>query len=326
MKIRFMRSVFVCLIIVSLLILPAFIQAEDQKIRVVAEDTNVRIKPDLRSDIIASPAVGMVFDVERKIGEWYEIVFPSSAGISITGYVHEIYVEIFVEEEEPLPKFFISLSGMYSSVQAGYDYEYKFLDYWGTPATIYDSIENSSAVGFNIGFGFFVIPNIEITAGADLCFTSLSGKYGYDLQNWHPPYDIAYDEVLTDAKFTEIIFNFGANFHPITTGVIRPYVGGGISYIMAKMDLLDTFNRDWGWDIYGFWVDLYDVLTTKESINKLGFNVKAGINFAVSRNIFIFSEGRYIIAKTTVVHHWVNENIDIDLGGISIIVGAKIGF
>lgn len=325
MKIKFNGKVFVSLIIVSLLVLPAFIQAEGQKIRVVAEDTNVRIKPDLRSDIIASPAVGTVFDVEKKIGEWYEIVFSSSAGISITAYVHEIYVEIVIEEEMPLPNFFVSLGGMYSSVQAGYNYTYKFSDY-GSPATIYDSIENGSAVGFNIGFGFFVLPNIEITASADLCSTSLSGKYGYDLQDWYFPYDIAYTEVLTDAKFTKIIINFGANFHLITTGMIRPYVGGGISYIMGKIDLLDIFSRTWGWDIDTFWTHMYDVSTTIESLNKLGFNVKAGINFAVSRNIFIFSEGRYIIAKKTVVHHFTNENIDIDLGGVSIIVGAKIGF
>ena len=331
MKIKFNGSVFVSLIIISLLVLPAFIQAENQKIKVVAEDTNIRIKPDMKSELIGTPAVGTVFEVEKKIGEWYEITFLSRVGVSITGYIHEIFVEIVVVEEEPPPKFNINLGGLFYLVQAGYDYQYTWTEYSET-AAIYDSVENGNAMGFNLGFGFFVLPYVEITAGMDYLSTSLSGNYGYDLPNEFIYNDIAHDDAPADAKFTEIIFNLGVNLHPVKKGMIRPYVGGGISYIMGKMDLLYSFMVYEDYYLDGtHWVEITEVSTVKESINKLGFNFKAGINFAISRRIFVFSEGRYIIAKKTITHPGTplfgeGQEIEIDLGGVSIIAGVKLGF
>jgi opacity protein-like surface antigen len=66
-------------------------------------------------------------------------------------------------------------------------------------------------------------------------------------------------------------------------------------------------------------------------LNKLGFNVRAGANFQVANNIYIYGEGRYIIAKTTIPHPLLVEidiegdEIDINLGGFSVVLGVKIG-
>jgi opacity protein-like surface antigen len=99
MKIKFYGRAFVSLIIISLFILPTFTHAQKQKIRVVVENANIRMQPNMESEVIENPPVGSVFEVEKKIGEWYEIRFPSKVGLMITGYIHEMLVEL--EEEAP---------------------------------------------------------------------------------------------------------------------------------------------------------------------------------------------------------------------------------
>ena len=358
MKIKSYGKALFSVIIISLFILPTFIQAAKQTIRVVVENASIRLKPEMESDIIENPPVGSVFSVEKKVGEWYEIRFPSTVGILITGYIHEMLVE--VEKETPKPKrvvtpqprrepirpappprmplkpkqamtFNIGLGGLFHLIQAGYDYEYTFIAY-EEQAKISDSLENASGIGFDLGLGFFAIPSVEITAGINYVSKSLAGTYGFDLPNMFIWNDIAHSEATADAKFTAMIFNFGFNFHFMTEGSVRPYAGGGISYVNAKMDLVEdmmyreTFYSDWSHTI-----EITEVQFTEESISKLGFNIKVGANFAISDNIFIFGEGRYIIAKKEIPHPltsqvFEDEVIDIDLGGASFILGVKLGF
>ena len=101
MKIKFYGRVFVGLIIISLFILPIFTYAQKQKIRVVVENASIRSKPSMESEVIGTSSEGIVFEVEKKIGEWYEIKFASRVGVMITGYIHEMLVELEREVPEP---------------------------------------------------------------------------------------------------------------------------------------------------------------------------------------------------------------------------------
>jgi len=102
MKIKFYGRAFVSLVIISLFILPTFTHAQKQKIRVVVENATIRLKPNMENEVIGTPPVGSVFEAERKIGEWYEIRFASRVGVTLTGYVHEMFVEL--EKEVPKPE------------------------------------------------------------------------------------------------------------------------------------------------------------------------------------------------------------------------------
>jgi len=96
---------FFCLVVAFLLILPITAHAEKQKIRVIVENASIRMKPDIQSEAIKSPPLGSLFDVERKVGEWYEIRFPTEVGVLVTGYIHEMFVEVEKEEkEQPEPE------------------------------------------------------------------------------------------------------------------------------------------------------------------------------------------------------------------------------
>ena len=95
------RSLLFYSIIILLLILPAVIQAQQQKrlVEVVAENAKIHAQPDASSEVIQSAAVSQVYDMLRKVGSWYEIQFTTERlGITMTGYIHEKYVKVLGEE------------------------------------------------------------------------------------------------------------------------------------------------------------------------------------------------------------------------------------
>ncbi|NIM91849.1 MAG: outer membrane beta-barrel protein [Candidatus Aminicenantes bacterium] len=357
MRIKFYGRAGLSLIVISLFILPTLVQAEKQKIRVVVENASIRMQPNMESEVIENPPVGSVFEVERKIGEWYEVRYQSKVGVRITGYIHEMLVELEkvapaatrtvtpqrrrepvrptppppMRRQPPKIMFNIGVGGLVHMIQAGYDWEYTFIIY-SEQAAITDMADNATGFGFDAGFGVFPMPNIEITGGLSFVSKSLDATYGFSLPNMFLWDDIATDEIQEQAKYSALMLHFGFNFHPLIEGSVRPYFGGGISYISAKMDMMEdmiyqeTFYSDWTHTI-----ELTEVEWVQESFNKLGFNVRAGANFQVANNIYIYGEGRYIIAKTSIPHPLLEEigvegdEIDIDLGGFSAVLGVKIG-
>jgi len=358
MKIKFYGRAGLSLIIVFLFVLPTLVHAQKQKIRVVVENASIRMQPNMESEVIENPPVGSVFEVERKIGEWYEVRYQSKVGVRITGYIHEMLVEAekvapaparqvtpqprreVVQAPPPPPPmrrqapkvmFNIGVGGLVHMIQAGYDWEHTFIIY-SEQASIQDSVDNATGFGFDAGFGVFPMPNIEITGGLNYVSKSLSAIYGFDLPNMFLWDDIAHAETQEEAKYSALMLNLGFNFHPVIEGSIRPYFGGGISYISAKMDMMqDMTYRETFYSNWTHTIEIVEVDWVQESFNKLGFNVRAGANFQVANNIYIYGEGRFIIAKTSIPHPLLVEadiegdEIDINLGGFSVVLGVKIG-
>lgn len=83
-----------CLFLTAVLVLPASVQAQKQKVKVTLHNASIKIEPKLGSEVLKNPKVGDIFDVEKREGEWFEIVFPSKDGVMITGYIHEMFVEL----------------------------------------------------------------------------------------------------------------------------------------------------------------------------------------------------------------------------------------
>ena len=87
---------------ISLLFLSAvYGQETTTKIKVVTEQSNIRLKPDIGSIIIKQVSQGTVLESTGKQGEWYRLKLASGEGQRATGYVHESTVILL---DRPSPK------------------------------------------------------------------------------------------------------------------------------------------------------------------------------------------------------------------------------
>ncbi len=104
MKQKDMLQGFIFVILVLLLTLPGYSSVQKSTVRVIVENASIRLKPDLQSEIIKTPPLGSVFEVEKKEGDWYEIRVKTELGVSLPGFIHEMYVEsVEAEKTEPAP-------------------------------------------------------------------------------------------------------------------------------------------------------------------------------------------------------------------------------
>lgn len=89
-------------------------QAAGIKLRVTAEQANVRERADIMSPILEQFPEGAVLEAERKEGEWFAVLVERAEGGAVLGYVHESLVTVVdtkpakparderVEETEPV--------------------------------------------------------------------------------------------------------------------------------------------------------------------------------------------------------------------------------
>jgi len=71
------------------------------KLRVTAEQANVREKPDIVSAILQQFPEGATLEAERKEGEWYAVLVEKEGGGFVLGYIHESLVAVI--EPSPAP-------------------------------------------------------------------------------------------------------------------------------------------------------------------------------------------------------------------------------
>jgi len=74
---------------------------ESVKLRVTAEQANIRAEPDIGSRILMQAPATAVFTVIEKQGEWYHIRYIKPTGDSLTGWVHESLVAVVVPAPDP---------------------------------------------------------------------------------------------------------------------------------------------------------------------------------------------------------------------------------
>ncbi len=92
------KTVCVCVSILGLiagLARPAAAQSGETRVKVIVENASLHLKPSVDAEVLEEKiALGTVFDRARKTGEWFEVKYPSKLGVLITGYIHEMYVEV----------------------------------------------------------------------------------------------------------------------------------------------------------------------------------------------------------------------------------------
>ncbi|NQT79442.1 MAG: hypothetical protein HQ555_03490 [Candidatus Aminicenantes bacterium] len=358
-------KVLISFIIAFLLIFPTITHAQKQKIKVMVRDASIRIQPNIDSEIILTPLVGSIFEVEKKIGEWYEIKFSSETGVLITGYIHELFVEVESEivrprqeiipepvktepeyqpqeEARPRGQSRVSLKGggIFTLIPELYSFDYSF-PYRGETFYMWDSVDKNNAFGYEVGLGIYPIPYIEFEGTVTIFSKELTGYYGIDLPSEYYFALSASDEVEAYPTFQKTTFCFGLLIHPVVTGSIRLYFGGGGSYVMGNLEMVDDIISS---EIDEQLIPLHEVTITEvqfvetndlEDVNlsKFGFYGKTGIDFMASENIALYIEGKYVFAKVKEVPYYMLSDLDptaiieeIDLGGIFFSIGLKLIF
>lgn len=358
-------KVLISFIIAFLLVFPTITHAQKQKIKVIVRDASIRMQPNIDSEIILTPLVGSTFEVEKKIGEWYEIKFSSETGVLITGYIHELFVEVEREIVRPRqkiipepvktepeyqpqealrtgakPSICLKGGGIFALIPELYSFEYSS-PYLGETFFLTDYVDSDRTFGFEVGLGLFPVPYIEFEGTLTILSKDLTGYYGVDIPSEYFFNLSADDEVEAYPIFQKKIFCFGLLIHPVVTGPIRLYFGGGGSYAMANLELVDNiyYTETTNFLIPSHEVTITDVdfVETDElediTLSKFGFYGKAGINFMASKNIAFYMEGKYVFAKAMEIPYPMLSKLDldevieeIDLGGIFFSIGLKLIF
>lgn len=89
------RACLLLFLIVSVAGAPflAAAQKAPARVKVIAEQANLREKPDIGSSIVQQIPEGTVLEADRKEGEWYFVRYPLEDGGVIGGWLHESLVE-----------------------------------------------------------------------------------------------------------------------------------------------------------------------------------------------------------------------------------------
>lgn len=353
-------KLIISLVIAFILILPTLSQAQQkQRIKVVLRNASVRMQPNIDSEVILSPPIGSTFEVEQKIGEWYEIKFSSEIGVLITGYINSQFVELIEAEPVPVPKkepvrkpakpaakprppkarptkagikFNIMGGGLFAMLNDMLSGQYSY-PYRSEEFIIEDYLESSSSIGFTGGVGIFVTPSIELTGS----MASIS-KAGWGEIRIEVPSPFRFNDSKEDysddgqylPNIKKTIFSFGINIHPIKSGPIDIYFGGGGSYIKATVELMENVYYTERQDLVlrTHSVEIDRVLVEETEITAFGLHGRAGVNFRASDNLYVFGEGRHIIASADVPSAFDDTYTieGLDLGGTVFLGGIRIVF
>jgi hypothetical protein len=82
-------------------VLGASTEAQTIRLKVVAEQANLRERPDIGSAIVQQIPEGTVLEADKKEGEWYLVRYMLEDGGVIAGYIHESLVTVVGQPQAP---------------------------------------------------------------------------------------------------------------------------------------------------------------------------------------------------------------------------------
>jgi opacity protein-like surface antigen len=316
-------KIIISLIIAFILILPAISHAQKQKIRVVVRNATVRMQPNMESEVILNPPVGSTFEVENKLGDWYEIKFSSEMGVLISGYIHSMFVNVVEEQPAPVPQrqviqqpapqvqaaqrpatkvgFKLKMTGGYGTIGVG-DY-----NTWGEDAQKYmdDLINLAENFGWSgIQEGEFKKINLgmEFEGEAILTFGSVGIGGGFGLLKRDTPSELSVEipdttEIIGGSMEPNIsvLSVYGNLYLFLSPPPLNFYLYGGAALYSGK--ITSTFSEYYEWPA---WQYSYRETSDAEATSKaIGFHAGAGIEFDLSPNLGFFLEAKARFAKLT---------------------------
>lgn len=225
-------------------------------------------------------------------------------------------------------KISISVGGMTSFLGVGFLEVWKGMQIPGGPMDLGESFSDDNAFGFNLGLAIFLTKNIEVAWSVNYLSNNLRKEYYISDMTGYM--ERVYGEKSGESKITELMFCFGLNYYLLSSGKIRPYLGAGIIYINANMNLV----KDIRYSIIGRSIRIDEVYQEKTNIPKLGSCLKFGGDLLIGNIVAVFIEGKYILAEKKILHPFSSKHeefippqyVNIDLGGFSLYTGVKFIF
>lgn len=262
-------------LILALFSMTNSIQGQAQKIRVVVKNASIRISPNMDGEVLNNPNIGSVFDVVKKTDEWFEIKVTSRVGIEVSGYIHEMFVELIGDQPElevkrepdrniidqpPMPAVQRQKKTSLSSefvLMFRYPFGYKLndtsalMDEWSSGAAelIRDDViishQFKNPLGFGVAFnqrflgGLGVQLRLDMNSKAFLTDDSVS-DYTLTWKFYGQSQNSLDDQWPIEGEASLMILSFNVFYKILGLGMVSPHFSGGISYSTGKMKLDTT--------------------------------------------------------------------------------------
>jgi opacity protein-like surface antigen len=324
-------------LVLAALALPAAAQGE--KIKVSVENAALRVKPDMDSEILEENIpLGTIFDVQKKVGEWFEVKYQSKLGVLITGYIHEMYVEVIPGEEgvvpvepapveappqpavrHPAPSY--SLGGPKVEVGLGFgmgfgsfvtetsSYSYN----WG-PFYVLQTVNETgnlshtlkSPMGLGFSLAYYFGQGLGVKVRVDMNFKQDFGDDSVSdyLLTWSwfsgGPYSRDNSWPITgDMSILPISLDIVYKFQ--TEGSFQPYVNAGVSIFTGKLNA-STYTG-WSASLVSGPIQYIDYAAvpleiTDESLSSVGANFGLGVDIFFSPSIAFNLDAAYFLGKS----------------------------
>lgn len=243
------------------------------KLKVVTEQANIRLKPDIGSIIIHQALKGAILESTGKENEWYQVIIKTIEGESAIGYVHEsLVMEVGVppREREKTPEKREKIEEELPKTQAD------------KPVAAAPS---------------FVAPGGRITL-------SLSGgrKYftGGDLNKGSEGLADSYEDDLGitrngDVKPLHLSYIFGGEINFSLSS--KFLVGLGFDYLFGKQESVVKFSKETSSDLF----------TTRPKVE--AYPLRLCLSFFPLPYLYFKSGIEYYFVKSTLYYHFKVEDV-----------------
>lgn len=286
------------------------------RVKVTAEQANLRERPDIGSAVVQQIPEGTVLAADRKEGEWYLVRYTLDDGGVRAGYIHESLVVVTAEEPgapvsetrepltvtpaEPRPK--TPAPGPARTprpaepVSRPFEFSVSFLGGTVAPADLNDGAQGiidhygaflglepsgaADAVGLAFGLGLELSYRIspELAIGADIVHLrgGTTSTVVYAGEGFS-------ESLTVEPAFQALPVNFNVRFYP-GRGF---YLKGGLGAYHVKAGYLYKFADDEGWR------------QSKGSATAWTFGAEAafGGDWKVGRNLVFFAEAGFRLAR-----------------------------
>jgi len=257
------KIIFAIFVIFAFLAAAAFADAAVIKVKVTT--ANVRQQPDATSAVISRAALGTLFEVIKKTGNWFEIAVTDATGKTVTGFINADVVEEIGAPGAPAQPQRTAAAPAYAAPRAG----------------AAASARTKSAGGFFIGAGL-VLSNLSYDSETESALTAWgvtkSMRFGFQL-------GVAYEYPLGEnlAVMPGIFY--------ATAGNVLKYEGGksttSMSGLIIPIDIKYSFNGPFiaAGPYLGLILSAKDVPSEGEStdfmdnVNKFHFGLSLGAGY-----------------------------------------------
>jgi hypothetical protein len=280
------------------------------KIKITAEQANLREKPDIGSGIVQQIPEGTVLEADKKEGEWFLVRYTLEDGGVIGGYIHESLAEVVGQAVAPTPaektparaiprserfpasrrvkssgpdahrlEFSVSAGAGWTAPRDLNDGAQGFADYHsaslGIPASgPVDALHLATLVGLELSYR--ISPWLSMGLGVDYLRGANRGRVGFT--------DGVFSETLdTRPSVSAVPVKLGVRFYPGKGFYIR----GSLGIYFVKAGYLYRLEREDGWQEWkGF-----------ATARRFGAEAAFGGDWKVGTNTSFFVEAGFRMAS-----------------------------